>query len=36
MFINRYKICFSVHLVCTNYSDFAEQGRQTYTRYYGT
>ena len=28
--------CFSVHLVCTNFSDFAEQGRQTYTHYYGT
>ena len=37
MFINGYKIyrfCFSVHLVCTNFSDFAEQGRQTYTRCY--
>ena len=23
--------CFSVHLVCTNFSEFAEQGCQTYS-----
>ena len=32
MFINGYKIYFSVHLVYTNFSDFAEQGLQTFTR----